>query len=638
MPSNIDATKPTAVHAFTADVRAQFLTAKNEITTLQTGAGFIAGAILICAGLSSGAASGLAFNTGAGAGFKQAEIGYVVNAVNFLQFGGGATTSPASIKAGGTDANVSLMLSSQGTGSIYFTTNSFAQTQVEVAHVASAVNYLSLRGGATGNAAQINSLGTDANVPLSFFSKGAGNIVIATGVGAQINMGGAANGSISFFGNSAAPVTQFRIRGDATDAVNFIDVFGQPTGTDPILRAEGETNVGLVIASKGNGNVRLMTGQGARTTLICVDTASSVNYCQIQGSTAGNPIGIKPAGTDANVILALSGKGASGVRLQSGDFVRTILEAEDVASSINFIRILPNIATGGPRLFAGGTDTNVWLQLGSKGTESLYLSTNSGVNQVIITHTASAVNTINMSGAATGDKPSIVAAGTDTNVGMIFQVKGTTIDASEFVFRNGAGTDMVQIDQDTGTIANSLILRSRLTGVPPVIIAVGTDTNVGLELAPKGTGRVILNADPTSALHAATKQYVDGLAGGFAAGTIMLFKQTSAPTGWTKDTTSALNDTCLRIVTGTVGSGGATAFTSVFGASKTTGAYTLATADIPAHTHTQQFTTSTGVIQGGSAIGDASTNSSGSTGGGGSHTHTLSLDLKYNDVIIASKN
>lgn len=134
-----------------------------------------------------------------------------------------------------------------------------------------------------------------------------------------------------------------------------------------------------------------------------------------------------------------------------------------------------------------------------------------------------------------------------------------------------------------------------------------------------------------------------GSAGGFPAGTVMLFKQTAAPTGWTKDTTAALNDTCLRIVTGTVGSGGVTAFSSVFGASKVTGAHTLTTAEQAAHSHTPEFGSAfiTGGT-GGSAIGPSGgigiDNNTSSSGGGGSHTHTLSLDLKFNDVIIASKD
>ena len=48
---------------------------------------------------------------------------------------------------------------------------------------------------------------------------------------------------------------------------------------------------------------------------------------------------------------------------------------------------------------------------------------------------------------------------------------------------------------------------------------------------------------------------------GFATGTVMLFVQTAAPTGWTKGTTH--NDKALRLVTGTAGTGGSTAFTTV---------------------------------------------------------------------------
>ena len=50
----------------------------------------------------------------------------------------------------------------------------------------------------------------------------------------------------------------------------------------------------------------------------------------------------------------------------------------------------------------------------------------------------------------------------------------------------------------------------------------------------------------------------------FPSGTKMLFQQTSAPTGWTK-ITSAVNNKTLRVVSGTVGSGGNIAFTTAFG-------------------------------------------------------------------------
>jgi hypothetical protein len=126
---------------------------------------------------------------------------------------------------------------------------------------------------------------------------------------------------------------------------------------------------------------------------------------------------------------------------------------------------------------------------------------------------------------------------------------------------------------------------------------------------------------------------------GFPTGTRMSFNQTAAPTGWTKDTTAAINDSILRLVTGTVSSGGSTAF-STWNSSGTTGSYTLTTADIPSHTH------NIGQANRGSNSPTApdtypgSTNSvvSGATGGGGSHSHTLSNNIKYYDFIIAIKN
>jgi hypothetical protein len=165
----------------------------------------------------------------------------------------------------------------------------------------------------------------------------------------------------------------------------------------------------------------------------------------------------------------------------------------------------------------------------------------------------------------------------------------------------------------------------------------------------------------------------------------MSFNQTAAPAGWTKDTTAALNDSIMRIVTGAVGSGGSTAF-STFNGQTATGAYTLSISDIPSHNHTitdpthahtktdpghahvEQFTgggspqsgagssalgvltdalsaqTSSGALTTASSTtgisyAAASTGISlAATGGGGSHSHSITTAIKYNDFIIASKN
>lgn len=122
-----------------------------------------------------------------------------------------------------------------------------------------------------------------------------------------------------------------------------------------------------------------------------------------------------------------------------------------------------------------------------------------------------------------------------------------------------------------------------------------------------------------------------------SSGTVMLFQQTAAPTGWTKITTH--NDKALRVVSGTVSSGGTTAFSSVFNGS--VGATTLTTAQIPSHTHNYTtynvlndlVNTNSNSLSFWKAT---STTSSGSAGSGGSHTH--SIDVQYVDVIFASKD
>lgn len=136
----------------------------------------------------------------------------------------------------------------------------------------------------------------------------------------------------------------------------------------------------------------------------------------------------------------------------------------------------------------------------------------------------------------------------------------------------------------------------------------------------------------------------------FAAGAArLLFQQTAAPAGWTKDTTH--NNKAIRLVNGTVATGGTIDFTTAFASARavsvTVGATTLTTAQIPAHDHIVSVDPlklgagSTGPAAG--AGGDASgvNYTSGSAGGGGSHTHsgsgTVNLDVRYVDMILAVK-
>lgn len=152
----------------------------------------------------------------------------------------------------------------------------------------------------------------------------------------------------------------------------------------------------------------------------------------------------------------------------------------------------------------------------------------------------------------------------------------------------------------------------------------------------------------------------------FPTGTVMLFAQTSAPTGWTKGSTH--NNKALRVVTGTASSGGSSAFTSVFDSrtpAGTVGNTTLTLSQIPSHSHFvfngdsdpltgNNLSAATAPVSNAGGAGSAAYNISGSAsqcdrglaspnGSGASHTHTftgtaMDFDVQYVDVILATKD
>lgn len=157
-------------------------------------------------------------------------------------------------------------------------------------------------------------------------------------------------------------------------------------------------------------------------------------------------------------------------------------------------------------------------------------------------------------------------------------------------------------------------------------------------------------------------------------GTLMLFQQTSAPTGWTKQTTH--NDKALRVVSGTASSGGSVAFSTVFAKTATDG-HSLTEAETGQHdhalsggistdgSHDHGVTTlnaranasngaNTTLTRANSGTGSSSnypfalsadgshdhsdTFSIGNAGSGSSHTHGMDIRVHYVDLIIASKD
>jgi hypothetical protein len=161
-------------------------------------------------------------------------------------------------------------------------------------------------------------------------------------------------------------------------------------------------------------------------------------------------------------------------------------------------------------------------------------------------------------------------------------------------------------------------------------------------------------------------------AAAFDSGTVMLFGQTAAPTGWTKDT-SNFNNSGLRIVTGTASSGGSVDFSTAFASQTPTGSVsitavsgsagntTLTVPQMPSHDHPFPLQPSSGGspgVVGGYSYGGSTSETQpapngrvNAQGGNGAHSHPFSfssgsgtfsgnainLAVKYVDVIRATK-
>jgi len=209
---------------------------------------------------------------------------------------------------------------------------------------------------------------------------------------------------------------------------------------------------------------------------------------------------------------------------------------------------------------------------------------------------------------------------------------------------NAAGSTVLTLPTTSGVLYST-----PTAGVIPVSsggtgLATLTANNV---LIGNGTGNVTFVAPGTTGnvLTSNGSAWTSVAAAAFDAGTVLIFAQTSAPTGWTKLTN--LDNYALRVVSGAASTGGTVAFTTAFASqavSGSVGSTTLSTSEIPSHSHSTRASTGFGCDPGSIAgpTGNGGANS-GSTGGGGSHTHSFSgtainLAVQYVDVIRASKN
>lgn len=169
-----------------------------------------------------------------------------------------------------------------------------------------------------------------------------------------------------------------------------------------------------------------------------------------------------------------------------------------VSNPVNLLSITAGASSGPLILGIGGpsADANQDFIIDPQGTGNLGLGgigNNIAGAALVVNGGASFVNQVQIAGTTTGGTPSIVAAGSDTNVGLNIFSKGT---GNLLIGGANNATNPALIVVAGTTVVNSLQIAGSGSTANVVISAVGSGTNIGITLTAKGTG--VLQAGTSS--------------------------------------------------------------------------------------------------------------------------------------------
>lgn len=513
-------------------------------------------------------------------------------------------------------------------------------------------------------------------------------------------------------------------------SANLASAVSDETGTGALVFANSPTLVTPILGTPASGDFSTgtftwptfnqnTTGTAGSATNLVGGASGSVPYQTASGTTtflsagangqvltlaSGVPSWATPTtGTVTSVsgTGTVSGISLSGTVTSSGSL--TLGGTLDLSSPPAIGGTLPN------SIIASTLTVNNTTTLGSSNTDTVNFTarinsefTPATDNTYDLGRTGHEWRDLYITGTANID--SLVADTADINAGTIdntslgattaSSAKVTTLDISSTLALSGSTGTSGYVLTSNGASAPTW------SALPASGITITDDTTTNATLYPTFTSATSgtitgenvsstkLQFNPSSGTLTATNFVGNGSGltgvGGFPSGTRMMFAQTAAPTGWTKDTVNYDNH-ALRVVTGTASTGGSVDFTTAFASqgvsgsiANTTaggsvsintsglsaGATTLGTNEIPAHNHVfrleaQGTNNTTGNYNRGNnnLLYSPLTNN---TGGGGSHSHSISgsasgtftgtahnhtftgtainLAVKYLDVITATKD
>lgn len=374
------------------------------------------------------------FNNGGGEAFRTLDAGTTSGSA-YWTIKGSSGGFPF-IGVDGTNPNITATFTAKGTSGIQLVTNNGGVLQALVSHTASAVNYVQVTGAATGGQPVISTQGSDANISLRLQAKGDSTVFAVT------------NSVVAFDAYApAGSANWLRLRGNTTGIGGALEAFGS------------DANVDVILSAKGTGAVRSYTNGNQQFAV--ANTASAVNYVQVTGAATGGSPSISIQGSDANVGLDFIAKGSNGFGFTNSATAGAFgieLASNTSVDKITFIDFHSSAGTDFDFRLARQSGFNNFITYVNAGTGGHAFQTAGGTEQMRVLHTASTVNYLQATGAATGASPVLSAQGSDTNIDVTFTPKGTgNVRFGTYTGTILTPTGYVEIKDSGGTVRRLLV-------------------------------------------------------------------------------------------------------------------------------------------------------------------------------------
>lgn len=199
-------------------------------------------------------------------------------------------------------------------------------------------------------------------------------------------------------------------------------------------------------------------------------------------STINNLTQRSPIDGTEYLVLATSG---ANWKAQSGgqSWVFGDLTIGNNHTTPNTVTVTGTGSGGTPIIAVTGTDTNIAMQLNDHGLGSFIFNSNSKTVLQMYNGDANVVNNFVINGGDSGQPCILQTSGTDADVAFLMVAKG----AGAFKVQTNSATAL-NVVNPSSLVVNNLKLSGSISTSPVTINAEGSDTDIGVEIVPKGAG------------------------------------------------------------------------------------------------------------------------------------------------------